>query len=59
VKGLAMVVDMSLFATLTGASIVPQSVVRMILFACMGCHLCQNPTFHEDMILAGYLEKQM
>ena len=25
----------------------------------MGCRLCQNPTFNEDMILAGYLEKRM
>ena len=25
----------------------------------MGCRLCQNPNFHEDTILAGYLEKRM
>jgi len=25
----------------------------------MGCRLCQNPTFHEDIILDGYLEKWM
>jgi len=25
----------------------------------MGCRLCQNPTFHEDIILDGYLEKRM
>jgi len=25
----------------------------------MGCRLCQNPTFHKDIILDGYLEKRM
>ena len=25
----------------------------------MECRLCQNPTFHKDMILDGYLEKWM
>ena len=45
----------SLTPPLTSSMPGPSSSYRTV----MGCRLCQNPTFHEDMILDGYLEKWM